>query len=261
MLSEKSVKEIREHLDNCENPVFFYDSDADGLASFVLLAKYIGKGKGIVVKNFREQLEMYLSKIRHLGADYVFVLDKPQLTQEFIDGVNEMNLPLIVIDHHDVPKLDNLEFYYNTFYESGKNESVAELCYSITQQKKDMWVAAVGAVADVRMPGFFKEFEKENPELVDCKYEEAFDIRYKCKLGKLIDIFNFGLKNTTTNVVKFQKFLIDAQFPSEVLEENAKTKVLLEKYNQINEIIDKLVIKAEKKIDHEKKFLWFNKIE
>ena len=90
-----------------------------------------------------------------------------------------------------------------------------------------------------------------------CKYKDAFDVRYKCRLGKLIDVFNFGLKDTTTNVVRLQKFLIKAQFPSEVLEENPKTKTFLDKYDFLNKIIKKLVVKAEKKIDIEKKLLFF----
>ena len=39
MLNKKQIKEIREHLEKAQNPVFFYDSDADGLASFLLLAR------------------------------------------------------------------------------------------------------------------------------------------------------------------------------------------------------------------------------
>ena len=31
MLTEKQLKEIREHLEKAQNPVFFFDNDADGL--------------------------------------------------------------------------------------------------------------------------------------------------------------------------------------------------------------------------------------
>ena len=49
------------------------------------------------------------------------------------------------------------EFYYNTFDVSGKNEPVAYLCYEITKQKKDMWVAVVGCIGDCFLPKFLKE--------------------------------------------------------------------------------------------------------
>ncbi len=247
MLTKKQVLEIREHLQKSANPVFFYDSDADGLSSFLLLAKWLGRGKGIVAKSFDEQTEIYLKRIRELGSDYVFVLDKPQINNTFIEGVKEMNLPLIVIDHHEVPKLKT-EFYYNTFDVSGKNEPVSYLCYEITKQKKDMWVAVVGCIGDCFLPKFLKEFKKENSDFIDCKYQTAFDVYYKCKIGKLVKIFNYGLKDTTTNVVKMMNFLVKANFPSEVLEENSKTKTFLEKYEQIENILNKLFLKAKEKI-------------
>lgn len=247
MLTKKQILEIREHLEASKNPIFFYDSDADGLASFVLLAKWLGRGKGVVAKSFEENWKMYLKKINDFGSDYVFILDKPQINKEFLDGVKEMNLPLVAIDHHETAKPE-IEFYYNTFDVSKKNEPVSYLCYEITKQKKDMWVSVVGCIGDCFIPKFLKEFQKQNPDLIDCKYKNAFDIYYKCKIGKLIKIFNYGLKDTTTNVVKMANFLIKANFPSEVMEENSNTKSFLERYQQIENIVDKLFLKAKEKI-------------
>lgn len=257
MLTKKQIKEIREHLEKSANPVFFYDSDADGLASFLLLAKFLERGKGIVAKSFDEHTEIYLKRIRELGSDYVFVLDKPQITQEFIDKVKEMNLPLVVIDHHEVPKLKT-EFYYNTFDVSGKNEPVAYLCYEITKQKKDMWVAVVGCIGDCFLPKFLKEFKKQAPDFINCKYKTAFDIYYKCKIGKIVKVFNYGLKDTTTNVVRMMNFLVKVNFPSQVLEENSQTKTFLERYEQIENIINKLYLKAKEKVENNLLFFTYS---
>ena len=114
MLTNKQILEIREHLEKAQNPVFFYDTDADGLASFLLLSRWIERGKGVIARNPRESSEAFLRRVRELGADYVFVLDVPQISQEFVDGVKEMNLPLVIIDHHNIPRLKT-EFYYNTY--------------------------------------------------------------------------------------------------------------------------------------------------
>jgi len=247
MLTKKQIQEIREHLENSKNPVFFYDSDADGLASFVLLAKWIGREKGIVAKSFDENWKIYLKKIKEFGSDYVFILDKPQINKDFIDGVKEMSLPLVAIDHHELAKPD-IKFYYNTFDVSRKTEPVSYICYEITKQKKDMWVSVVGCIGDCFIPKFLKEFQKQNPDLINCKYKNAFDIYYKCKIGELVKIFNYGLKDTTTNVVRMTNFLINANFPSEIMEENNHTKSFLEKYRQIENILDKLFLKAKEKI-------------
>ncbi len=247
MLTNKQLSEIREHLERSQSPVFLYDTDADGLASFLLLARWIGRGKGILARNPRESTENYLKKINELGADAVFVLDTPQITEEFVRSVESMNLPLIIIDHHNVPVIET-EFYYNTFHTSGENEPVSYLCYQVTQQKKDLWIAVVGCVSDYFLPDFLEEFKKNNPDLIDCDYENPFDIVYKSRLGKLIKIFNYGLKDTTTNVVKMSNFLLKAEFPSQVFEENSKTKTFLKKYENVENTINKLVKKAEKEI-------------
>ena len=248
MLKDKEVKEIRKHLERAQNPVFFYDTDADGLSSFLLLSRWIERGKGVITRNPRESTEAYLKKVDELGADYVFVLDTPQITPEFVKGVEEKNISIVIIDHHDVEKIDT-EFYYNTVHSSGKNEPVSYLCYKIAGQKKDLWISALGTISDCHMPDFFEEFAKEIPDLVDCEYKSAFDVRYKCKLGKLIDIFNYGLKDSLTNVVKMSNFLLDVNSYTEILEENSKTHSFLSKYNEINDVVEKLILKAEQKIE------------
>lgn len=247
MLKDKEVKEIREHLERAQNPVFFYDTDADGLSSFLLLSRWIERGKGVITRNPRESSEAYLKKVEELDADYVFVLDTPQISTEFVKAVEEKNIPIVIIDHHDVEKIDT-PFYYNTVHSSGKSEPVSYLCYKIAGQKKDLWISALGSISDAYMPDFFKEFAKENPDLVDSEYKSAFDVRYKCKLGKLIDIFNYGLKDSLTNVVKMSNFLLKINSYSEILEENSKTHSFLSKYDEINGIIEKLVSKAEKEL-------------
>ena len=64
MLSEKQVKEIREHLEKAQNPLFFFDNDQDGLCSFLLLQRYIGRGKGIAIDGRAKALKIvpYIAK-------------------------------------------------------------------------------------------------------------------------------------------------------------------------------------------------------
>ena len=76
MLTEKELKEIREHLDRAQNPVFFVDNDNDGLCSFLILQRYSEKGKGVAVKSYPALDSEYFRKVEELNADYVFILDK-----------------------------------------------------------------------------------------------------------------------------------------------------------------------------------------
>ena len=53
MLTKKQIKEIKEHLDKAQNPIFFFDNDPDGLCSFLLLQRYCEKGKGAYLNGER----------------------------------------------------------------------------------------------------------------------------------------------------------------------------------------------------------------
>jgi len=83
MLTEKQVIEIKEHLEKAQNPLFFFDNDQDGLCSFLLLQRYIGRGKGIPVRSFPDLDASYFRKIGELNADYIFILDKNSKTVKF----------------------------------------------------------------------------------------------------------------------------------------------------------------------------------
>ena len=52
MLNLSQLKEIKEHLEKAQNPLFFFDNDNDGLCSFLLLRRFIDRGRGIAIKSF-----------------------------------------------------------------------------------------------------------------------------------------------------------------------------------------------------------------
>src|SRR3989344_7354054 len=63
MISEKQIENIRQELKESENPLFFFDDDPDGLCSYLLLRKYIEKGKGVVVKGSATLDVKYIKKV------------------------------------------------------------------------------------------------------------------------------------------------------------------------------------------------------
>src|SRR4030042_6017595 len=101
MLTEKQIKEIREHLEKAQNPVFFFDNDQDGLCSFLLLRKYTERGKGFPIKTSPALTKDYFRKISEFNSDYVFILDKPEVSKEFFDEIEKVNIPVVWIDHHE----------------------------------------------------------------------------------------------------------------------------------------------------------------
>jgi len=215
------------------------------LCSFLLLQKYIGRGKGIAIKSFPEMNAEYFRKVSELNADYIFILDKPIVSKEFFDEAKNFNIPIVWIDHHDVQvNIPDFVHYYNTtLNKSKKNEPVTYLCYKITNKKEDLWLAVAGCISDRFVPDFYSDFEKLYPNL-SIKSKDAFDIFYKSQIGNIVKMFCFSLKDRTSNVVKLIKFLIAVKSPYEILEETGKNHEMHLRYKQINKKYQKLIEKA-----------------
>src|SRR3989339_784772 len=114
MLTSEQIIEIREHLETAQNPIFFFDNDPDGLCSFLILQRFIERGKGIPIKSFPKLIDDYFRKVVEFNADYIFILDKAEVSDKFWEKVKEVNIPVVWIDHHafkfeDIP--DFVNFY------------------------------------------------------------------------------------------------------------------------------------------------------
>ncbi len=244
MLTEEQVKEIKEHLDKAQNPLFFFDNDVDGLTSFLLLRRYINRGKGIVIKGVPDLNESYARKLHELTSDYVFVLDRPGISDGFLEEVKNLNLPLVWIDHHNVPYPENKGIsYYNPYYISKTNEPVSYLCYKIVE--KDLWLAMIGCIGDSFFPDFAEEFGKQYPELWGKDLKTAFQALYTTELGRITKILSFALKDRTTKVINMLRFLSSVKGPHEILDEE-RAKSILQRFRQVNEKYSKLVERAKK---------------
>ncbi|MDP3992118.1 MAG: DHH family phosphoesterase [Nanoarchaeota archaeon] len=246
MLTKKQVKEIKEHLEKAQNPLFFFDNDQDGLCSFLLLQRYIGRGKGVPIRSFPGLNGEYFRKVHELKADYIFILDKPVVEKDFFEEVEKINIPVVWIDHHLIEKalIPSFVYYYNPLFNKKKsNEPVTALCYQITKRKEDMWIAVVGCISDRYIPKFYEKFEKEYPELTT-RGRRIFDLFYKSQIGRIARIFGAGLKDTTTNVVNMLRFLVKTKSPYDVLEENSKNHTMHHRFKQIDSKYQKFLLKA-----------------
>ncbi len=241
MLPESKLQEIREHLERSQNPVFFFDNDVDGLTSFLLLRRWLGRGKGIAIKSFPELQETYAKRITELKSDYVFILDKPVVAKGFFLKTLEMNIPVVWIDHHDVPIdiTENVSYYNNVL----DNKPVSYICQKIARRKEDEWLALLGCVGDSFVPEFSQDIEGLYPDYWK-KVKTAFEGLYNTKLGEIIMMLNFGLKDKTSNVLKMIKLLLEVKHPSEIIEENSKTSSLRKRFSQVKKRYSSLIDKA-----------------
>ena len=260
MLTKKQIKEIREHLDRAQNPIFFYDNDNDGLCSFVLLRKYLERGKGVCIKSYPAMTKQYFRKVHELKADYIFILDKPVISKEFFEEAEKYNIPVVWIDHHRpnedqvIPKFVSV---YNTMLNKEESmEPVTYLCYKVSNRKEDLWLAMIGCIADRYLPDFYPEFKEKYPELC-IESEEPFKIYYKSKIGELAELFSFALKDRITNVVKMQNYLIKSKSPHEVLEETKGNFTMHYKAKELKKKYEKFLAKAIEQVKDQENVLFF----
>jgi len=254
MLSEEQLDEIREWLNKSQNPLFFFDNDADGLASFLLLRRYICRGKGVAVKSFPELNSAYMSKVKEFKPDVVFILDKPLVSEEFLNEISLENIPIIWIDHHPTQQSRGKAIYYNPLDNPpSTNEPIAYWCWKIT--KKDDWIAMIGCLGDWFIPDFAEKYSEEFPGLLD-KRKSAAHALFETQTGKIVKILNFALKDKTSNVVKMLRKLEDAKNPYEILEDK-KFEQIRKRYEQVEKKYSALLEKAKELGMKGRRFIFF----
>ena len=257
MLSKEKLQELREQLESSQNPLFLFDNDVDGLCSFLILRRSIDRGKGVAIKSYPDLKEQYLKKIDELNPDLVVILDKAEVSEEFIVGCREKNLPIIWIDHHKTKtskELIDKTSYHNSFPSSEPTTYIAQKVFN---RKEDLWLAMIGCINDVYMPEFAKEFAKEFPELFNANLS-AFDALHKTEIGKIALMLNFGLMDSTTNVVNLIKYLFKARDSYDILEENKYNKNLHEKFSELRKFYNAQIEKAEERLDKNSQLLFFS---
>ena len=236
-LSSSQIKQIREHLDNCKNPLFFFDDDQDGLCSFLQFYRYKKEGKGIIVKTTPKLGSIFVNKVQEYQPDKIFILDVAVVEQDFLD---EMKVPVIWIDHHGPFKGNNVKYFNPRISKWEDNHPTSYMCYQVVGQ--DLWLAAIGCVADWFIPPFIKEFNKDFPNLIDKPYKVPGDIIYNTKLGHLVRIFSFVLKGKTNDVMKNVKVLTRIESPYEILnQETAQGKFIYKHYEKVNKLYEPLL--------------------
>ncbi|MFH1823191.1 MAG: DHH family phosphoesterase [archaeon] len=245
MISPTKLSKFRELLQNSTNPLFFFDNDVDGLTAALLLRRFVDKGKGVAIKTYPDLASPYIRKLDELKPDVIFILDKPLVSDQFIEAAKKENIKIVWMDHHPLPQnKDSVDLYLNPL-DSKKptNEPTSYWAYKITNKKEDEWIAMLGCLSDWFLPEYSKEFAKQYPGLFFDVNNPAIAM-YETQLGKLMKILDFALKDRTSAIVNMLRLLFKVKTPYELLEENAKTKQIFNRYRQINRRYEKLVEKG-----------------
>ncbi len=251
MLSAKQIAEIRQHLDKAENPLFIWDGDTDGLCAFLLLRRYAGRGNYLIARDGPEVKAEIAKDVNKHSPDRIFVLDKPLMSQEF---VNDVHVPIIWIDHHQPVKVKGVRYYNPRVENREHNQSTTFMAYQVVKQ--DLWIAIMGIIADWRID-HLAEFAKKYPALIKHKIKIAPDVLYNTELGRLIKYTSFILKGKLNYVRRNVEMMIKMTSPYELLnEESERARKLMEYAKKMDKNYTQLLENAIKNKTDEKLFLF-----
>ena len=250
MLTKKELIQIKEELDNCENPVFLYDNDTDGVTSFLLFYKYKGAGHGYRhQKHVTDEIE--LGNIKRMKPDKLFILDVPasKITQDFVD---EMKIPVIHVEHHQVDHELKGVKTFNPVIKNKKDETpTSMLCYNVVKQ--NLWLAVAGTIADWHITKETIDFGKKYPNLLNPKIKNPGEALFDTKIGLLAKIIDFILKGPSYEVRKCVNLLTKINDPKEILEQTTKEgKEIYSQYKRINDEYESLYKRAVKNVTKDK---------
>src|SRR3989344_969728 len=198
MLTPAQISLLQEELKTAKNPVFIYDSDADGLCSFLLLFRVYREGKGIRVNNTSNMDEQFVRKVQEITPDKIFILDIPVIDQQFVDM---LKVPVFWIDHHQPQQINNVHYFNPRIKNPDAYVPTTRMAYQVSQNQDDLWIAAAGCLADWHMPDFIYSFIEKYPELLPEK-SDLTNTLYKHPVGKVVKLFFFLQKGPSQDVRK-----------------------------------------------------------
>ncbi len=252
MLTEKEVKFLKQELSSAKNPLFIYDGDADGLASFLLLYRINREGRGHVLKASPKVDINMLRKVNEYNSDKIFILDIPKVEREFVDKAKR---PIFWIDHHHPINLKNVHYYNPRLKDPDAYIPTSRMAYQISQN--DLWIATVGCLADWHLPDFIEKFSKQYPNLLP-KVKDLKDAVYKQKVGKLVKLFFFLLKGKHHDVTKSIKILTRIKSPEEILQQTtSQGNFLYKRFQKINQMYEEMLKEAKKSVTKEKVVVFY----
>ena len=238
-LTQEQLQELKQIIDSAVRPVILFDDDPDGLASFLLIYKHIGEGRGMPVKNAPELGPELAQKVNDYAPDLVFILDIPVVNQEFIDKIRTR---IIWIDHHPAIKRHKVEYYNPRIKDPDDSRPTSYWVYNVL--KENLWMGMVGMVGDWFMPEqeLVDAFRAEYPGLLSTHVKKPEVALHDSRLGELIKMISFNLKGKVSEVIKSIKVLIRIKDPYEILEQKTpKGKFIYRKYNRLRGTYDTIM--------------------
>jgi single-stranded DNA-specific DHH superfamily exonuclease len=238
-LTENQMKELKDVFDNSHRPVILFDDDADGLASFLMIYKHIGEGKGIPVKNAPELGPELARKVEDYAPDIVIIVDVPIVSQDFIDQVKSR---IVWLDHHPLVERRGVNYFNPRQEDPCDNRPTSYWVYRVLRE--NLWIAMTGIIGDWFMPehDIISAFNSAYPRLLSSDVKRPEVALHDSRLGELIRIISFNLKGKASDVIKSVKVMTRIQDPEEILSQTtAGGTFIFKKYYRLKDKYEQLM--------------------
>src|SRR3989344_1687600 len=192
MIEEKKLQEIRDALENAQNPVVFFDDDPDGLVSYLLLKRKYERCYGVPLKVSMRDDSLFHTITADMKPDLVVILDRAEVSQEAIDG---MNTTIVWLDHHPPMDRKGVKYYNPRLKDPSDRSPTSYWAYKVVQQ--DLWLALIGIFADWYIPEFMDQCQHK--ELIG-EADTPPKILFETKDGVLVYVYPSD-KNSFTGAI------------------------------------------------------------
>ena len=254
MLTKKQAEFIRSELETAQNPLFFHDSDGDGLGAFLVLYRIYRKGKGYALTSTSCLNKEHLRKVEEINPDKIFVLDVPLMTQEFADKANR---PIFWIDHHPAQQINKVNYFNPRIKDPAAYIPTTRMAYQVSERPEDLWLAMAGCLADFYLPDFTDAFIQQYPHWLE-KKEDLPTLLFKREIGQLPKLLFFLQKGPTSEVRKSIKILTRIKTPDEIFkQQTAPGRFIYQRFVKINQKFEELLAEAKKSVTKSKLVLFY----
>jgi len=213
-ISEQELKLFHTLLTQASRPLIFYDDDADGLSSYLLVHHANKDAIGVRCGRGPEVDAEFARKISENQPDLVVILDKPRVSEEFFSSYNT---PTLWLDHHDpaayTPR-GHVTYFNPRVHNDTDDRPTSYWVYRALGGPS--WIAAVGTTADWH-DDLLEEMRIRHPKLVNGA-RSVKKALYNSPLGEIVRMFNFSLKGSSKHVQGCVNTLKKINDPQELID-------------------------------------------
>lgn len=193
---EKTILFLKKEIQEANSSIMFFDSDTDGMTSYLQLKKL---NKNIIGFPFKKDLEKQIELINSIEKDFdtVIIFDIPFMFDEVLELLKDKKI--IWVDHHPNNSKTQIEKYnilhLNPLnFDKDDNRPSSYMAYRICDMKENLFYATLGSVSDFfLLSDIIKELYKYDLYL--------FNLLLNIPEEKRVELFEF-LDNVAFNDIE-----------------------------------------------------------